>query len=356
MAPRINKKSISEQLVEYYRKQIESGAFKPGDEFPSERMLEGRLGISRKTIGKVISVLAGMGYLFKEQGKTTYVADFGRSVHVTAGGKNFGVFFQTPESVYHPANAPLFLELCNRLRDSGYGMELLFDRSPDCASLLRQIEKRGVAGVFLFPPSADTTRKGGDAFPVPAVLLGGRNVPFDDVSWFAPDTDRALADATRLLADAGRRKIAFLYGKAGWPSDEARCKMFRDTLEAGGLKFDPVLMVPSDYERIRTLSALDAILGHVPDAIIGADDMVSRWVVDELGVRGIRVPQDIAVIGFNDMQMYSLRGDIPLTTFAIPAAEMVEAAINDMYRRLAAPGTPPAGIEVPMPLCRRASA
>jgi DNA-binding LacI/PurR family transcriptional regulator len=70
------------------------------------------------------------------------------------------------------------------------------------------------------------------------------------------------------------------------------------------------------------------------DAVIAADDMVARWTVDELMAHEVKVPDDIAVIGFNDMEMYSRR--VPeLTTFSLPYEKIAANAFSRLVRLIA---------------------
>ncbi|MBQ7694967.1 MAG: substrate-binding domain-containing protein [Lentisphaeria bacterium] len=355
MAFRINRKSISEQLVEHFRKQIESGKYKPGDEFPSERALEQQLGISRKTIGKVVSVLAGMGYLFKEQGKTTFVADFRNNRAAFPGDRNFGILFPTPSCVYHPAAAPVFLALCDALRAADCGMNLIFCKGMSDETLESQFRLRNVSGCFVFDYSRDFPRLGA-LEKIPAVCLcSGEETLSPSFSYIGADVVGACGDAAGLLAGSGRKRIAFLFGLEEWECDRKRIARFRETVEDTGGVFDPALLAPSGYDRGKTLQGLEKVLAGKPDALICADDMVASWAMTELARRSIEIPRQMAVVGFNDMTMYSLRCRPELTTFAIPAVEIARQAVEEMTRRTASPGSAPARRLVPMPLVRRAS-
>ena len=354
----LNKKSISEQLVEYFKERIEKGILKPGDEFPSERTLEKELGISRKTISKVITVLSSMGYLFKEQGKTTYVTDSYQTRTALPMGKSLGVLFPTPESVYHPSEAPLFMELCRIIQDSPYSIELIFDKSKELRHLTKQVQEKRISGLFIFDyNSIDASVVSNLAIPM--VVFGSEpirlphNKPF---SFIASDAQKAICSATEYLVSQGRRRIAFINGNEKWEIDKRRRRNFNKILAQAGLKRIRDFVGDSHYERRRTLATLEQILKGKPDAIIGADDMIARWVVDELCARGINIPQQIAVVGFNDMQLYSLQDGIQLTTFKLPAREMAEAAVKEIFRRVESPDAKPSDFIFEMKLCQRGSA
>ena len=354
----LNKKSISEQLIEYFKKRIEKGILKPGDEFPSERTLEKELGISRKTISKVITVLSSLGYLFKEQGRTTYVTDSYLTRTALPMGKSLGVLFPTPESVYHPSEAPLFMELCRIIQDSPYSIELIFDKSKELQNLTKQVQDKRISGLFIFDSNfadADII----SSLKIPSVLFGAEPIklPHDRTfSYVSSDVQKAICSATEYLVSQGRRRIAFINGNEKWDLDKRRRKNFNKMLAQAGLERIGDFVGDSHYERKRTLATLEKILKGKPDAIIGADDMIARWVVDELGAKGVCIPQQIAVVGFNDMQLYSLQDGIQITTFKFPAREMAEAAVKEIFRRVDAPDEKPSDFIFEMELCKRGSA
>lgn len=352
----VNRKSISQQLVEHFVQQIESGEYMPGDEFPSERALEQQLGISRKTINKVVSVLAGMGYLFKEQGRTTYVADFRNAPRTASGERNFGIMFASPDNVYHPALSAVFTAMCKTLKTAEYGINLLFFGNVSKENLRRQIQNNPISGCFLFTGGEDISPLIPVMNGIPVVTLCSDNEGEGKCfSAVAPDVVSACGNAVEKFFRAGRKKIAFIYGKKGGYIDERRIAEFKKILQNNGGTPEETLIQPSDYEREKSIRALEDILPLSPDAIVAADDMVAFWIVEELKQRNIRVPQEIAVIGFNDMTMYSRRNFPELTTFAIPADEIVRQAVAEMSRRIASPDAPPEQISVPMEYRRRDS-
>ena len=327
MALKINKKTVSEQIVDHFKEKIESGELKPGDAFPSERKLEKELNISRKTINKAVSILAGQGYLFKEQGKATFVADFRKAAALSTGIENYGFLFNSPNCVYHPATAPLFRELCQTATLQERGVKLIFGENLQDYTAFKEIQ-----GLFVF---------GGD-LKLDFNLLENLNLPLvifnrsEDspkslkACWVYPDIVDALRQAVIYLKEQGHSRIAFLYGVETWVEDIKRIDAFKKVMVECGCEPDESMILASNYNRDVTVKAVEEVLKHKPTAIIGADDMVARWVIDCLEPRGKKVPDDISVIGFNNMEMYSLRSP-KLTTFQNNFIKMAEIAGNYMF-------------------------
>ncbi|MFA6568360.1 MAG: GntR family transcriptional regulator [Victivallales bacterium] len=326
----IIKKSVSEQIAAHFRAEIERGKYKPGDPFPSERQLEAKTGISRKTINKAISILAGQGYVFKEQGKSTFVSDF-REAAVVAGENNLAFVFDTPESMYHPHCAPLFRALCGLATREGYGTKIIFEPDAELSHIRKELACGNIRGLFVFPIFAFATLV---ALDVPFAVF--RRI-FDDLPSgryaisYADELD-VMRQATRYLVEKKRSRLVFLSGSPEYESEAMREKTFLD--ETIALKLKSSQIIPTHYNCGETKSAVALMLKLGTDAVIAADDMVARWTVDELMAHEVKVPDDIAVIGFNDMEMYSRR--VPeLTTFSLPYEKIAANAFSRLVRLIA---------------------
>ena len=327
----INKKSVSEQIAAHFRGAIEGGKYKPGDPFPSERQLEAEIGVSRKTVNKAISILAGQGYVFKEQGKSTFVADFRKAAAVASGERNLAFVFESPESMYHPYGAPLFRALCALAVDGGYGTKMVFESDPALPRLRKELAGGNIRGLFVFPDFAFADLA---ALDIPFAVFRrvfGKLPPGRHVVSYADELD-AMRQALRCLAGKSRTCPAFLSGSPERESEAERERTFLE--EAAILKLKSPRIIPTHYDRGETEAAATAILKLGADAVVAADDMVARWTVDALAAHGVDVPGDIAVIGFNDMEMYSRRAP-ELTTFTLPYAEIAAAGFAGLERLLA---------------------
>jgi LacI family transcriptional regulator len=133
---------------------------------------------------------------------------------------------------------------------------------------------------------------------------------------------------TRHLIDVGRRRIAFINGPTHYEATHHRLEGYRSALEEAGLRFDPALVVTSrkwhqnyGYDATHQLMA-DA---RPPDAIFCASDSLAIGALDALHELGIRIPDDVSVVGF-DNRPHSAHQRPPLTTVALPLHEMGKLA------------------------------
>ncbi|WP_377645254.1 LacI family DNA-binding transcriptional regulator [Oryzobacter terrae] len=135
------------------------------------------------------------------------------------------------------------------------------------------------------------------------------------------------AMATRHLLDLGHRRIAHITGPAGWPQADARLAGYRDALEQAGVEAGPVVL--GDWS---PRSGHDGILRIVEDdpavtAVFVANDQMALGTLRALAERGIRVPDDVSVVGFDDIPESAFLQP-PLTTIRQDFASLGHAAVR----------------------------
>ncbi|GII56830.1 hypothetical protein Pth03_52190 [Planotetraspora thailandica] len=174
---------------------------------------------------------------------------------------------------------------------------------------------------------------------IPVVRLGGRLVQ-DGVDVVHSDDEGGAAEATRHLLSRGYRRIAFVGGSgAEGPEPEGpaaeRVAGYRAALAEAGVPADPGLVVHTHFSR--TGGAEGAVrlldLPDRPDAVLCANDIMAIGAVDAALARGLRVPDDLAVMGFDDIEAAGLISP-GLTTMANPAREIGQACARLLLDRL----------------------
>ncbi len=132
---------------------------------------------------------------------------------------------------------------------------------------------------------------------------------------------------TQHLINAGRRHIGFINGPAHYEAAHLRHQGYKAALEAAGLPYDPALVrvgkwhEQSGYRLTHELMCLP----HPPDALFCASDSLAVGALDALHELGLKVPQNVAVVGF-DNRHFSQYQRPPLTTVALPLVEMGKLA------------------------------
>ena len=178
---------------------------------------------------------------------------------------------------------------------------------------LRLLEEHSVAGVVITPAGPSlrclermTTRD------TPAVLLG-RRAPVDG-GWCAVSGDDAVGGAliARHLLELGHQGIAYLNG-AGMTRLDTRREALRSSVEAAGGKFTE--MVSPNMTIAGGEIGMQKLLesGELPTALVCANDLIALGVLRVLERQGIRVPDDLALVGYDDVD-FARSLSVPLTT------------------------------------------
>jgi DNA-binding LacI/PurR family transcriptional regulator len=151
----------------------------------------------------------------------------------------------------------------------------------------------------------------------------------------------------RHLLELGHRRIGAVTGPPGWVATEARRESYRAALAGAGIPFDPALEVASDFERAAGASAAAVLLSlpEPPTAIFAFNDAIAVGTMRAAHERGVRVPDDLSVIGFDDIAYATMVGPM-LTTVRQPLGELGRTAVNLLLRLLERPDSEPRQIEL----------
>jgi GntR family transcriptional regulator of arabinose operon len=333
-------------IFEALHQEILARHYKPGGRLPSEADLVRRFGASRMTILKAIKELQALGLVNRRVGSGTYVAEpaAGRS-HV------FGLLI--------PAlgQTEIFEAICQGMMLSPNAKQhsLLWGHSANSGSdkvaedLCRQYIAQRVSGVFFAPVEYspgrhETNRKVAAALDrarIPIVLLDRCVAVFPKRSKYdlvGVDNHRAGYLAAEHLLHAGARRICFFSLPNSAPTVDARISGFRQALASSGESSPPVGTVrmgdPEDCSFVQSILDRDR-----PDAFACANDLTAGHLMHTLLAMGKRIPQDIRIMGMDDVR-YSRLLPVPLTTIHQPCQNLGKMAISIMIDRIANPDLP----------------
>jgi DNA-binding LacI/PurR family transcriptional regulator len=157
---------------------------------------------------------------------------------------------------------------------------------------------------------------------IPVVILGDFTTADQHPAHWDQVTSNNLEGARMVvehLLNLGHRRIAFVEGLAGAPSSLKRLTGFRSAFEQAELVPDPNLIIAGDYTQAGGRKAAQALFDRAdpPTAVFCANDLSALGVLQVAQLRGLRVPQDVSVAGFDDIDDAALATP-PLTTFSQP--------------------------------------
>jgi LacI family transcriptional regulator len=139
--------------------------------------------------------------------------------------------------------------------------------------------------------------------------------------------------AMRHLLQLGHRRIAQITGPLGWVATEGRRRGYRGALSAAGILPDPALEVEAvpEIEPGRDAAEYLLDLPEPPTAIFAFNDNIAIGAIQAARARGLRVPEDLSVVGFDDVELATIVTPM-LTTVRQPLAEMGRTAVSLLIR------------------------
>ncbi|HEY3266801.1 MAG TPA: LacI family DNA-binding transcriptional regulator [Armatimonadota bacterium] len=160
--------------------------------------------------------------------------------------------------------------------------------------------------------------------------------------------------ATRHLIDSGRKRIAYISGPPDLTVSQDRLTGYRLALEDAGLPYEASMVAVADFGEQGGRAAARRILAQKPDAIVAIDDLIGLGALATLKERGVRVPDDVALVGFND-SLFCPHTDPPLTSVRVNVNEIGARAAEVLIARIEDSELAPMQILVPCDLMVRAS-
>jgi LacI family transcriptional regulator len=190
----------------------------------------------------------------------------------------------------------------------------------------------------------------------PPVVLVDRAVADEPVDAVLSDKRGGAYLATRHLLALGHRRVGCIGGPSGLAVTGQRLQGYRDALRETGLPVDEGLVRRGDYHPGSGRAAARELLEapDPPTAIFAGNDLMAFGVLRAAAELGRRVPADLALVGFDDIELASYTSP-PLTTVTQSAAEVGRAAVELLLERLADPARPPVRRTLPTRLVVRAS-
>ncbi|HZJ48082.1 MAG TPA: LacI family DNA-binding transcriptional regulator [Acidimicrobiia bacterium] len=143
-----------------------------------------------------------------------------------------------------------------------------------------------------------------------------------------PDEEQGGRSATEALLTVGHRRIAFINTTTPSPAQSGRRSGYRAALAAAGIEFDESLVFPAAPEQEGGYEATLSVLDSKATAVFCHNDRVAMGLYDGLREHGIRIPDDIAVMGFDNQEIIAAHLRPPLSTVALPHYELGAAGVR----------------------------
>lgn len=276
--------------------------------------------VKKATLEKVLQVMQDLNYLPNIAARRTRMT----------GRQSFliGLICDNPSASYI---SDLLIGTLAGLDPLGYRLvveEVRSSREGPRDRLPTILEREDIDGIILTPPICD------DLSLVRAVEEAGypvvRIVPFlepERTPTVTMDDEGAIKCLVSHLVDRGHRKIAHITGDRTHGSAQARERGFRTALADHSLRSTDCFVIEGDYTFKAGMLATQTLLSQInkPSAIVAANDEMAAGCLMECVKQGYQVPQDIAIVGFDDLPMSGLI-EPHITTIRQPLTEMARRA------------------------------
>lgn len=325
-------------LMEMLRDEILSGRIKPGEKLPSENELAAEHHISRHTVRKALDILNQEGYIHAVHGKGTFCSE--RMGHMRQS-HNIGVI-TTYISDY------IFPRLIQGMDKvfSANGYSIILKNTGNSRQMericLEDILKKDIDGLIIEPSKSELLCKHTslyekmDSFGIPYVFIQGVYEQMAERPHILMDDCQGGYLVTKYLLSLGHRSLLGIF-KADDRQGRERHKGYVKALQEAGILYDPDRVIWFHTEDrgskpfLMTVKLLDR---HVPvDGIVCYNDQTAVKMIHTLKKRGIQVPGDISVTGYDNSSMSREEG-FNLTTIAHPQEKLGEMAAELLLEQI----------------------
>jgi len=283
------------------------------------RALNGKQDVDPETRKRVLKVATQLGYVASA------------SARALSNGRSNCLGLLVPTLTW-PWILEVLRGVAEEIERSGYSLILYTTSGGEDSEreFMSQVVPAGaVDGLALVIPLGmleyiERLAKGG----LPIVVVDDRG-HYPDLPTVATTNIEGGRSATRHLIDKGRRRIAMLNGPHDFGCNRDRLEGYKSALQKAGLQFDPKLVVDSDFKETGGASAMTTLLAADPnlDGVFVANDVMAFGAMRALRNAGRRVPDDVAVVGFDDIPASAMTHP-PLTTVRQPLYEMGRTAAS----------------------------
>ncbi len=350
---RTNVKTLRQQIREQITWLIADGVLKIGDKLPSIHELSEQLGVNLHTIRQAYHQLEDDGLVESRQGRGTHIIPFNLSNLVNAAGDTrshtVGVVVPTwSNPFYHN-----FLQGVESVAAGNKTMIFLCMTQDDPLTAWREVARlvtKGVDGLLIVSHDIDAIL---DKEKDPECIAGIPYVSVDspEANGFAVNIDLYSAgyQATQHLAALGHQRIALMTHLKDFHNVKPINQGYEGALKDADIKIDKSLIckVPgfqfaAGEQGMRNLLKSDAL----PTAIFAITDLMALGAMKVIKEAGLRIPDDISIVGFNDIPMVEVV-DPPLTTVFAPSEALGRESMKMLGQLIE--GSIPSGRKILLP-------
>jgi LacI family transcriptional regulator len=289
------------------------------------RVINGRAEVSEQSRDAVMRVVREYGY------------STNRTARALSAGRT-GLIGVTLPMLHHSYFSIILAGAAEALYEHDMRMVLCptqHEHEREVTLLERLMQGTTDGAMLILPEESGEELRGLHDHGYPFVIVDPRHPRNEEVPTVSAAHSSGAGEAVDHLLELGHRRIAAITGPRGWIATEDRLRGYHGALAAAGIMPDPELEVASNFETSGGARAAQALLelDRPPTAIFAFNDMMAIGAMQAVRARGLQVPDDISVIGFDDT--FEAEIVVPaLTTVRQPLAEMGRMGVSQLVRIL----------------------
>jgi LacI family transcriptional regulator len=242
--------------------------------------------------------------------------------------------------VFNDLDSPWAVEIIRGVEDAGHAtgigtvVSAIHQQAVSARQWLRNLRARATDGIIfvtstLTPPMHAELHR----LNIPMVVIDPAGVPAIDVPTIGASNWAGGLSATEHLLSLGHRRIGFIAGPKQLLCSRARLDGYRAALDAAGVDMDGELVQQGDFYTESGFAGTQRLLDlrRPPTAVFASSDQMAFGVYEAVRRRGLRVPEDVSVVGFDDLPE-SRWASPPLTTVRQPLVQMGLVAARTVLR------------------------
>lgn len=313
------------QIKKIIEKSILGEFFNHGDTIPSEVKLSKKFGVTHVTVNRAIMELVNEGLLYREKGKGTFVKS---KLTPPSPGKRsdiicFGVdIFIGDKGHYSPYVSEVLEGIVAQCHKKGINLVL-----PPFTNGIMNIHNAidlGIKGMICFGKARSELninqfKESGLPF-----IIVNRIAENEGINYIETDHFKGGYIATKHLIDLGHKRIGYIYDTKTMmlKSIRDRFEGYKLALQENGLDFSDELVVPGNPKKLLSLS-------NIPTGIFASSDLIAAGAIRAIREAHIRVPEDISVVGFDDLRLSSIQR-LQITTVRQRLPELGSLAVEKL--------------------------
>lgn len=321
-------------------------------------------GVSRATVSRVVNGSPKVGPEIKRHvdraiDRLGYVPNQAARSLVTRRSESIGVVIPEPQGMLFedPFFPRLLRGVSTELSARRIQLVLLMPQSVEEERRLERYLTAGhVDGALLVSLHGNDTLPGTLARRGVPVVVGGRPPTGASVSYVDVDNVEGARTAVAHLLETGRRVVATISGPRDMPAGLDRLQGYRQAIEAAGGTPSRKLEAAADFTQRGGAEAMRRLLEATPDldAVFAASDLMAAGAVQVLRENGRRIPEQVAVVGFDDSSIATTT-EPPLTSVRQPTEEMGREMVRLLLEHPSNPASAPRKVILGTQLVRRRS-